>query len=270
MTRFKTWVVLALGMMFIVGLVGPRPTAAQAAVVPIIVGRGYLLGGSQNGRWVGPITTAQRLRGGERYRVYTTSGLVGPATGTKPITDEPFCFTTSLVTLTPEPSTRNSFAFGGTANPFPRPVQVLSNNTPVYREAVAAILRANGIANPDVRLTRVVRVDLEGDGVTEVIVNATRNDPNDPTVQPGDYSLLVIRKVIAGKVVTIPVRTAYFPNGSVPLDNVEHNLAGVGDLNGDGRMEIMSYSYYWEGDNSTVYSLNGQRLITILNGGCGV
>ena len=41
------------------------------------------------------------------------------------------------------------------------------------------------------------------------------------------------------------------------------------DLNGDGRMEIVVYSYYYEGSFTTAYTLKDGKVKAVLDAGCG-
>ena len=95
--------------------------------------------------------------------------------------------------------------------------QIASPESPVYKEAAAEILRSKGIDNPKVNLTQVIQVDLDGDGVEEVLVSATNYErfrPGGgmtPNARAGDYSLVFLRKVVQGKVVTRDITGEYYP-----------------------------------------------------------
>jgi hypothetical protein len=81
-------------------------------------------------------------------------------------------------------------------------------------EAVGDFLKARGIADPKVQITRILRVDLEGDGEEEVLISATNyfcKDKSDHSAAPfpeapiesprrGSYSIVILRHVLAGKV----------------------------------------------------------------------
>lgn len=264
--------VVIVGMLLVCsGLIAPKVTEAQAAVAPI-VSSGYLLGGSQGGKWLTPAATNQKLKGGERYRVYNPVGLLRTVTGNKPTAIEapPYCEGVLDIDLTPEQTVGTHFAWGGTANPMPRKTTILPNTSQVYRKAIADILISRGIKNPDVRLKRVVQVDLEGDGVNEVLINATRMEANDAGLVAGNYSLVVLRKVINGKVETIRVVADYYPNAEPYFSLTDYSLVGIADLNGDGKMELVVYSSFWEADGATVYTVAGRVVARVLGGGCGV
>ncbi|HEX6288404.1 MAG TPA: hypothetical protein VFZ66_04395 [Herpetosiphonaceae bacterium] len=245
-----------------------QPIAAAPRITPI-VGGGFLLGGSVNGKWIDAATTARQLRGNQRYRIYTTAGQIGTSTG-KAKAVEVICPDMWQVEFKPYPSAAEFVAVGGTHNPLPRKPRLHSPNTAVYRQAVADILRAHGIANPDVRITKIVRIDLEGDGVDEVVISATRFSSQLPSASAGDYSLVVLRKIINGKVQTIPIDENYYPKAEDFIAPNTFSVPAIVDANGDGTMEIMVNWGYYEGSGAELYSVQGSKVTGVLSGGCGV
>ena len=242
--------------------------AAAPRIAPIVSGI-YLLGGSENGKWIDAATTAKQLSSSDRYRVYTTAGQIGSGTATVSPSED-ICTDTQFVRLKPEPKAKEFVAFGGTTNPLPRKPRLHNTSMAVYRQAVADILRAKGIAKPDVRITKIVRIDLEGDGVDEVVLSATRGNTSEPSVKAGDYSLVVLRKVINGKVQTIPLAEEYHLK---PIDFAAPNtytVPAIADFNGDGKMEIMVNWSYYEGSGAELFTVQGNKVTNVLGSGCGV
>jgi hypothetical protein len=252
-------------------LVAPSAALAQKRVVPVVDvgGGGCLMGGVRDGKWVEGKEVAPLLQGGESYSVYDLTRKVAVKTGGK--TEQPgdSCSDTYFVkNLYSSGEPVDLIGIGGDWNALPRVPKVESNNSPVYREAVASLLRRNGISRPQVNLVRVLRVDLDGDGREEVLINASRvkkwafmdsiaNDSN-----PGDYSVVLLRKVINGKVETIVLDGEYHPKKRNPERDGppnEYKLTAVLDLNGDGRMEVIVYGGYYEGDWKTVYDIRGRK-----------
>ncbi|MFH1595280.1 MAG: hypothetical protein ABIG94_02760 [Pseudomonadota bacterium] len=162
-------------------------------------------------------------------------------------------------------------AVGGSCKALPRVPRLLSTEQQVYKDAAAAILQQNGIPRPHVRLTQVIRVDLEGDGSEEVLVSATHYAQGlSPRASPGDYSLVFLRRVVKGKVVTTLIAGDFFPKGVEFGAPGEHRVGGVLDLNGDGVMEIVLFGRYYEGDWVAAYRVEGDQIIKIFSTGCGV
>lgn len=257
----------------LLGLETLRTPVPGKPVIPIVEGDyGYLLGGSRDGVWVGTSMAAAQLRGGETYRLFTLNGSAGQTTGdraTRTIGDP--CGWVHSVPLRPAPA-RGTVGIAAPWNVQPRTAVDLGTQSDIYRNAVADILRANGISHPDVRLTRVLRVDLEGDGVDEVVLTATRlvQGASSPQVAAGDYSIALLRKVVAGEVRTMMLAESYYLKTDTFLAPSEFTLTNLVDLNGDGQLEIMVKYQYYEGDGIAVHEVVGERQRQVLEESCGV
>ena len=281
-SRLTLAAIMVLGL----GLSIPDGTAMAAPVNPIVAFNdfyrdskptGYLLGASVGGQWIQPKAAAGLIPGGENYRLYTLTGEVGNSVGGKPAKgEEGPCSDTLYVTLTPFPAGRGSLvAVAGTKNAMPRKLKIASIEAQAYREAAAEILRSQGIDNPKVNLTQVIQVDLDGDGVEEVLVSATnyqRFKPEGgltPDARAGDYSLVFLRKVVQGQVVTRIITGEYYPKAKKFNAPAEHRIIGVLDLNGDGIMEIVLSGRYYEGEWVDAYRVHGAKIIKLFSMGCG-
>jgi hypothetical protein len=236
---------------------------------------GYLLGGSAGGQWLKPEAAAGLITGGENYRLYTLAGEVGASMGGKPAKGEDACAETLYVTLTPFPAGRGSLvAVAGPWNAMPRRLKIANIEAQVYREAAAAILMSKGIDNPKVNLTQVLQVDLDGDGVEEVLVSAANYAKSGaggltPDARPGDYSLVFLRKVVQDKVVTKIITGEYYPQAKKFNAPAEHRVIGVLDLNGDGILEIVLSGRHYEGEWVDAYRADGVTIIKLFSMGCG-
>jgi hypothetical protein len=278
---------LAVIMVLILGPSTHFGTSMAATVYPIVAfndffndskSTGYLLGGSAGGQWLKPEAAGALIPGGENYRLYTLTGEIGRSVGRKPARgEEGPCSDTWYVTLAPFPAGRGSLvAVGGPWNAMPRAAKITSTEQQVYKEATAEILKSQGIANPKVNLTQVIRVDLDGDGVEEVLVSATnyqRFKPGGgltPDARAGDYSLVFLRKVVQGKVVTRIITGEYYPEAKEFNAPAEHRVIGVLDLNGDGILEIVLSGRYYEGDWVEAYRVESTKIIKLFSMGCGV
>ena len=283
-----TSIQLTLAAILVLGL-GPWTHAGPAMAAPVnpIVAfndffgdskpTGYLLGGSAGGQWLKPEAAAGLIPGGESYRLYTLTGEVGNSVGGKPAKgEEGPCSDTLYVTLTPFPAGRGSLvAVAGPWNAMPRAVKIAGTAPQVYKDAAAEILRGKGIANPSVHITQVIRVDLDGDGEEEVLVSAAnyaRFKPQGgltPDARAGDYSLVFLRQVVQGQVVTKIITGEYYPKAKKFTGPAEHRIIGVLDLNGDGSLEIVLSGRYYEGDWVEAYRVHGAKIIKLFNMGCG-
>lgn len=261
----------------LLGLLGAEvlDTSRAGPVYLIVDGdTGYLIGGTRGGKWLLDAAAAPLIPGGERYRLYGLGGPSGAVTGARPEPLEPLggpCTWTIRVDLDAELARTNLIAVGGAWNAMPRAVTSIGTQTEVYRNAVADIVRAHGIAQPDVQIQQILRVDLDGDSVDEVLITANHFDGGlFPSVAAGDYSLVALRKVIDGSVRTIMIEESYFPR---PQEFVAPNsflIAGILDLNGDGVMEVVVDSQYYEGAATLVYEIKGEDAEAVLGTGCGV
>ncbi|CAA9274151.1 MAG: hypothetical protein AVDCRST_MAG93-2792 [uncultured Chloroflexia bacterium] len=225
-----------------------------------------MLGGTRDTVWVDAVTTAAQLRGGESYRLYGLAGFLGQATGGAPrgLVGPGPCESTRILDLSPKPQVPDVIAVGGDWNAQPRVPVSLSTELAVYQNAVADILRANGIARPDVRITRVLRVDLEGDGVDEVLISASGPKRIGPGVKAGDYSLIALRKVVDNRVETIMIEQEYWPADREFAVGTEFTIANVLDLNGDRRIDIVVDRDYYEGGATLVYSVANNEAKLVL------
>lgn len=235
----------------------------------------YLLGGWHKGAWLPDKAVALLLRGGERYRFYSLAGELGRGIGDRPRPmaegNEP-CHDTLVVPFARSPRLKTDFvAVSAPFDALPRKPQLLHPEQQVYKEATAAILREKGIARPVVRLTQVIRVDLDGDGTEEVLVSATHYAQGlRSSASPGDYSLVFLRQLVKGRMVTRVIAGDFCPKGVKFGAPGEHKVGAVLDLNGDGIMEIILFGRYYEGDWVTAYRLEGDKVVEIFTTGCGV
>jgi len=156
------------------------------------------------------------------------------------------------------------------------PRKPMSNDTtqPVYVAAVHDFLKSHGIANPKVRITRILRVDLEGDGEHEVLINATNYfNPRDeaPMQAPkrGSYSIVILRRVTAGKMQTQLVAGELYSKADASNAPNIYKIAAVLDLNGDGKFEVIVHSFYYEGGETTIYRCEGDEIEEVLSVECG-
>lgn len=154
----------------------------------------------------------------------------------------------------------------------PRPVKVLDNSNATYGAALAQWLKTQGINSPKQGITRIASVDLDGNGTQEIVIEASsrphvgQEGMHDGKV--GDYSVVLIRALVNGKVRTIPLQFDRFTKQDSLL--YEDLLRGIADLDGDGRMEVVVSSDYYEGQSAMLFGFKGGKVTKLIETGAGV
>lgn len=249
-------------------------TAIAADLHPIIeMETGYFFGGSADGKWVKAERAAKSMKGSTSFRVFGLTQEVGKATGGKPKSVEEVCPDTLTVSLSSELK-EGVIALSAPWNALPRKPQIADPTQQVYVGAVREFLESRRISDPKVRITRILRVDLDGDGENEVLISATNyftKDGDVPTENPahGSYSIVLLRRVVAGKVQTEFVAGELYLKDEPNTPNV-YEIPAVLDLNGDGKLEVIVHSHYYEGAGTTIYDCSGGKCKAVLSVECGV
>lgn len=266
MMRLKQTALIFLALLT---LTAGAPYPAPAADVAPLVDQGWLLGGFSQGKWLSPQETAKALKGGEPYQLCTLTRFLGRAQGAKPRSNPHIEVGPDFaITFTPAPQTREPVvAVGGTWPAMPRQPRRLTTNLEPYADAAREILQSKGIAHPQINLTQVIEIDLDGDGVKEVLVSATRfTMPHlSDLLKDGDYSMVFLWKKVQGAVRHILIAGQFkSPGQPDPGLATILRLAGLVDANGDGVMEIVVNYKYYEGGGMRVYQLKGDTVDEVL------
>jgi FG-GAP repeat len=241
---------------------------------------GYLFGATADGKWIKAEEAAKGLNDETTYRIYGLTQSLGQAKGAKPkSTEEDVCSDIFVVSLSPNPD-KGAIALAAPWNAWPRKPQAIDRTQKVYVDAVRDFLKAKGINEPKVKIQNIVRVDLDGDGEEEVLISATNyfeKEEGAPMRSPaGSYSMVLLRRVIAGKVETQLVAGEFYPTAFKATDNADFNapnaykLIAVLDLDGDGKMEVVVASNYYEGAETTIYRCDPKKMEALLSVSCGV
>ena len=256
-------------------------TAGAADLHPIVeLKSGYLFGATAEGKWIKAEKAAKALPSKTTYQVYGLTQSLGKATGGKPKpSKEEVCSDVLTVSLSPKPE-KGVIALGAPWNALPRTPRVADPTQKIYVDAARDFLRTKGIDQPKMKIDNILRVDLDGDGEDEVLITATKYFSSDrvPMRSPaGSYSMVLLRRVIGGKVETHLVKGEFHPkaypgkgtdDASFDAPNV-YELSAILDLDGDGKMEIVVGSEYYEGAATTIYRCDPKKVEALLSVGCG-
>jgi len=268
------------------GFLAPLSTAIVSAadLRPIIeVETGYFFGASEKGNWVKADQAAKSVGKKTTYQVYGLTKQVGQITAGKPKSVEEPCPDTLTVSLSSKPKD-GVIGLAATWNALPRKPIIADTTQSVYADAVRDFLKSHGINDPKVRITRILRVDLEGDGEAEVLISATNYFTGDKSnvhpaapfseapihaPQGGSYSIVILRRVIEGNVQTKLVAGEVYAKSDESVAPNVYNLAAVLDLNGDGKLEVIVHSFYYEGGQTTIYRCEPDKIEPVLSVECG-
>ncbi len=250
-------------------------SAIAADLHPIVeTGTGYLFGGSAKGKWVKAKKAAKSMKGRTAFRVFGLTQELGKARGGKPKPAEAEVCADMLEVSLPSTPDGGIIALSAPWNALPRKPRIVDPTEQVYVDAVRDFLESRRVSDPKVKITRILLVDLDGDGEDEELINATNyfnkdDGPPVDTAVPGSYSIVLLRRVVAGKVQTEVIAGEFYGKDESSPAYV-YTIPAVLDLNGDGKLEIIVTSQYYEGSDTTIYDCSGGKCEAALSVGCGL
>ncbi|MGH8871324.1 MAG: hypothetical protein ACRDWS_05060 [Acidimicrobiia bacterium] len=138
-----------------------------------------------------------------------------------------------------------------------------------YAAFAGELLAERGLNVPDPVIKQLLQIDLEGDGVNEVLVVA-EDVTNGLFAEDGDYSIAFLRRTVQGAVNTAILGESVIVTADDPYVS-SFSVGAVADLNGDGKMEIVLTSAYYEGIGVEVWEYVDDDLgpIPQIAAGCG-
>ncbi len=240
-----------------------------------------VVGALSGKKWLNSQESA-KLISGDSFKFFSHAGATGSAKAGKPESMGAPCEETFSVPLTPSHKSK-AFEIGVSAawNPRPRAITVLPNTSQAYVNIASEFLAKKGLKNTLVKLTSVIKTDFDNDNTDEVFMvgrhyqEMSGNNYYPPAGgKKGDYSFVLMRKIIAGKVQTLSLGDDVVLNDiSVEADNRHleqlYDIAGLLDLNGDGKLEMVAYGSYYEGYSFEILEWDGKKFVSKASSGCG-
>lgn len=261
---------------------------------------GLLLGGFVRGEWVDARKVVENDEYGPgivAFGVYGAEGIKGFGQGGELYQAYP-AFDTPAFDITMVDSNGTELlpgsarlALTGPWNAAPRQAVPLNVKNSTYTNRLKEYLAQNGLPNATANIMQLFRVDIEGDGVDEVILCAQNivatgsegtsweaDKPLGTSIpdgsRKGDYSLILLYKVIDEEVHTIPLAQFIALKDSTPVNPPHvspqlHKVYQFADLNGDGVMEIVMGENTYESFSYKVFAIKGDRAAQVLAVGAG-
>ncbi|MBQ4567069.1 MAG: hypothetical protein IJA79_02965 [Desulfovibrio sp.] len=167
----------------------------------------------------------------------------------------------------------------------PRSPVLLQTGNTTYQGIIKNYLAAKGLRTDRIQLVQLCKIDLEGDGVDEVLIyaqNLLKHDTGwaadkafdvDSTFPSrafkGAYSVLLLRKVAGGKVVQLPlheyIHAQTAASGTANPLPVLAKLYQFADLNGDGTLEIITGTASHTNRTHHVFEVKGHKVREVLS-----
>lgn len=247
---------------------------APAETFPIIdVQYGYLIGGVGNGKWIESEGATKSVKPGAKLQVYGVAGAVGNAAVVKLDTQNEPCEDRPTVKLNPKKMKNGAIAFAAKWNPLPRKPKSVDTKEKKYVDLIREFLGTRGLKDPVVHITRALQIDLDGDGQNEVVISATHYKGGDEIPDestPNSYSFVAVMRSVNGKAETQLVAGEFYPEAKGDMPPNKFEIAAILDLNGDGKIDIVVRSRYYEGDEINVYERTASGFKQALSVGCGL
>ena len=252
----------------------------QTELIPLVsLKTEGLIGGVKDKKWIGYEQAKSALTEKKSYEIYDLQGNNISALTVKEIDSDARCEGFGQISFekkTPE----TGIAFGGKPNwnPVPRKISFLGVNLRIYQKEIADELRKNNLSKSSVKITQIVKTDLDNDGKDEIILSAMNLKQGlIGRADVGDYSFLMVRKIVNGKVKSFVLQGDFINRATVAKNTEsyfafanEYRVSSIADLNGDGVMEILVFANYYHGEWVSVFEFKNNKFIEVkeLSVGC--
>ncbi|MEL7449584.1 MAG: hypothetical protein AAFN78_10260 [Pseudomonadota bacterium] len=229
---------------------------------------GYVIGGSVSRKWLPVSDSVARLNYRQSWWVYGIGRALGRVDSGPAQPAGSGCEGWRVEFLDLGPKTSDAFAILGRWNGAPRKAEYQSLDHPAYMSLVSETLADHGIASADITLTANLRIDLDDDGIDEVVLSATNMTPGEAGAESDSYSVVLLRKSTVSGVFTRLLTHTLVPEGCSSCDPAVHRVGGLVDLNGDGNVEIIVRTTSRLASGGTVFAASGLEPEEVLTWSC--
>jgi hypothetical protein len=260
-------------------LVALAQSAPKAVLLVVESDSASIVGALEGNKWAPAENLSAgslaKIKSGLKTVLFSLKGTVGKAMMGGEIKNEPCDWNRSVSYSTPVKLEKSTYAIDAAWNPTPRAVSLLPINNATYLAAVQAELKKYKAAKP-ARITQILQADLDNDKQLEVFVASQSLDNAYAMNNTGDYSLVMVRKIVAGKVQTFKLVDHYIEKGYDPATDTgaqqgaTNRISAIADIDGNGSMEVFVEGEVYEGYGVSVYGWNGKGFSKLLDWGCGV
>ena len=142
----------------------------------------------------------------------------------------------------------------------------LESRGSAYESDVRTFLSERGFPGKTAKLSQLIKTDLDGDGIDEVVINAA--DTERDNARKGEYSLVLVKRGKDGSLIPLNVDITE-EDSDAPSLLWDNTVVSIADLDGDGTMEIILYGAYYYGDGWQVFRIGDTKAEPVLTCGCG-
>jgi hypothetical protein len=267
---------ILLGLLLVSSFVVAQ-TVPKAVLLRLEKDETVVMGVLEGSKWVAADTISQesqkRIEAGLKTVLFDLDGWQGKAMVGGKFEARTVCDWNRVTDIsTPVKLEKTTFAIDADWNVAPRVAKVLPNSNATYLKVVADELKLRKLKQPAV-ITQLLQVDLDNDKTSEMIVVAQTSSALKSNT--GEYSLVLVRKVIAGKVKTFALEDFVIAKGydaatdTGALQGKSNQITAIADIDGNGTMEIFIDDQVNEGYGVRVFNWTGKAFSKVLDWGCG-
>ncbi len=241
-------------------------------------GQSCVLGGGTNNNLASADFISRLLKPRQDFRLYNLRGRqntvlwpIGPVKKIENNTCNPH-FRQQLSLMVSEIGEAQVAIFDSDGNKniaiLPKVLEIMNTDDAKYSKILATFLKAQKLDDAPIKITQLIRTDLEGDGSNEILINAINTERGQD--RKNEYSIVLIVREVNGKQVIEAIQNEItLEDSDLPAALWENTIAAIADVNADGKMEIMMFGQFYHGqgwDLVTDKNFSSERPVIC---GCG-